>query len=82
MASVSLDTADLEVLVESALNNPRSGMAVLNTLRVANGKDAHPANFGPGDLNNVHASDWTAALTSVHDAVSNADAHKLIPEMG
>lgn len=69
MASVTLDTAALETLVESIINNKRSGMATLNVLRVANGKAAHPANFGPGDLNNVHPSDWSAALSSIQTAL-------------
>ncbi|MFD5625278.1 hypothetical protein [Streptomyces sp. NPDC127072] len=69
MASVSLDTAELETLVESVINNKRSGMAVLNTLRVANGKDAHPANYGPGDLNNVADSDWRGALANLTTAL-------------
>ncbi|WP_327747984.1 hypothetical protein [Streptomyces europaeiscabiei] len=69
MASVALDTAALEVLVESVINNKRSGMELLNTLRVANGKPAHPANFGPGDLNNVHDSDWRTALRTVRSAL-------------
>ncbi|MFD8175000.1 hypothetical protein [Streptomyces sp. NPDC059709] len=69
MALVLLDTAALEVLVESAINNKRSGMATLNAFRVRNGKDAYPKSYGPGDINNVHASDWQAGLASVQAAL-------------
>jgi hypothetical protein len=65
MAAVSLETTELETLVEASLNNPEVGMALLNALRVKNGKAAHPDNYGPGDLNNVHDSEWRAALTGV-----------------
>lgn len=65
MAAVLLDTPALEVLVESAINNPRVGMDLLNALRVANGKPAHPANYGPGDLNRPHDSAWRGALAGV-----------------
>lgn len=69
MAAVSLETTELETLVESAINNKRSGMELLNALRVANGKAAHPANFGPGDLNNIHGADVRNALTGVQAAL-------------
>ncbi|KOV66573.1 hypothetical protein ADL00_17300 [Streptomyces sp. AS58] len=69
MAAVSLETTELETLVESAINNKRSGFALLNALRVRNGKPPHPANYGPGELNNVHASDWQTALASVQTAL-------------
>jgi hypothetical protein len=71
MAAVTLDTEHLETLVESVINNKRSGMALLNTLRVANGKPAHPANYGPGDLNNVHNA---ALLVAMHGVQTALDA--------
>lgn len=70
MAAVSLNTADLETLVESAINNRKVGMELLNVLRVANGKDAHPPTYGRGDLNNIHDSEWRAALTGVQTALA------------
>ncbi|MDX3522048.1 hypothetical protein [Streptomyces scabiei] len=65
MAAVSLETDELESLVEASLNNPKVRMALLNALRVKNGKAAYPDNFGPGDVNNIHDSEWRAALTGV-----------------
>lgn len=65
MAAVSLETTELETLVESALTNPRTGMDLLNALRVKNGKAAHPANYHPGDLVRPHDSLWRAALAGV-----------------
>ncbi|MXM65532.1 hypothetical protein GR925_19255 [Streptomyces sp. HUCO-GS316] len=65
MAAVSLETTELETLVESALNNKTTGMDLLNALRVKNGKLAHPANYGPGDVNNVHPGLVASALAGV-----------------
>ena len=65
MAAVSLETTELETLVESAMNNPSTGMALLNALRVKNGKVAHPANYGRGDLNNIHPGLVASALAGV-----------------
>ena len=65
MAAVSLETTELETLVEAALRNPTVGMALLNAFRVENGKQAHPANYGPGDLNVIGDSAWRAALAGV-----------------
>lgn len=65
MAAVLLETTELETLVESAMNNKRSGMDLLNALRVKNGKAALPANFGPGDLTNIHDPLWRGALAGV-----------------
>ncbi|WCH97064.1 hypothetical protein POD33_35005 [Streptomyces moderatus] len=65
MAAVSLETTELETLVEASLRNPTVGMELLNALRVENGKQAHPANYGPGDLTVVHDSLWRAALSGV-----------------
>lgn len=68
MALIDVDAEDLEVLVEATLNNRKLGMELLNVLRVANGKPAHPRNYSRGDLNNIHASDWGAALDNVRAA--------------
>ncbi|UQA37499.1 hypothetical protein [Streptomyces sp. HNA39] len=82
MALVLLDTAALETLVESAINNKRSGMATLNALRVRNGKDAYPKNYGPGDISNVHPGTADSALATVQAALdvepdaADAMAHK------
>ncbi|WP_228900104.1 hypothetical protein [Streptomyces sp. DH1] len=65
MAAVSLETTELETLIETCLTNPRVGMQVLNAFRVENGKAAHPANYGPGDLTRPHDSAWRAALSGV-----------------
>lgn len=65
MAAVSLETTELETLVESAINNPAVGMQLLNALRVKNGKAAYPANYGKGDVVNPHDSLWRAALAGV-----------------
>ncbi|MFE3516665.1 hypothetical protein [Streptomyces sp. NPDC059166] len=65
MAAVSLETTELETLVESALTNPRTGMELLNLLRVKNGKLANPSNFGRGDLTRPGDSVWRAALAGV-----------------
>lgn len=62
---VSLDAAELETLVEATITNRNVGMKLLNALRVANGKEAHPAHFSRGDLNIIHDSDWRAALAGV-----------------
>jgi hypothetical protein len=69
MAAASLDTEHLETLVESAINNRRVGMELLNVLRVANGKAPHPATYSRGDLNNIHDSEWRAALDGVRSAL-------------
>lgn len=65
MAAVSLETTELESLVESALNHHQSGMDLLNLLRQKNGKTAHPANYGPGDVNDIHPNVVAAALAGV-----------------
>ncbi|QKV96720.1 hypothetical protein HUT19_37650 [Streptomyces sp. NA02950] len=65
MAAVSLETTELETLVESALNNPNVGMQLLNALRVKNGKAAYPDNFGRGDVTSPHDAAWRTALTGV-----------------
>ncbi|PNG96571.1 hypothetical protein [Streptomyces malaysiensis] len=61
----ALDTAELETLVEAAITNRKVGMELLNALRVANGKQAHPSTYSRGDLNNIHDSEWRAALAGV-----------------
>ncbi|MFM9543384.1 hypothetical protein ACKI1I_35765 [Streptomyces turgidiscabies] len=68
----ALNTADLEVLVEAAINNRKVGMELLNALRVANGKDPHPATYGRGDLNQIHDSEWRAALAGVQADVDTS----------
>ncbi|WP_327698854.1 hypothetical protein [Streptomyces sp. NBC_00459] len=65
MASVTLDTAALETLVEAVMTKTAYGMEALNVLRVANGKTAHPTNYGIGDLTRPHDSDFRAALAGV-----------------
>ncbi|MEV6207024.1 hypothetical protein [Kitasatospora sp. NPDC051914] len=69
MALIDIDTEDLEVLVEATLNNrSKPGMELLNVLRVANGKPAHPANYSRGDLNNIEPAVWSAALDELRAA--------------
>lgn len=62
MAAVSLETTELETLVEAAMSKPSVGLEVLNAFRVKNGKAAY-ANTSylarPGD------SVWRAALAGV-----------------
>lgn len=72
MAFIDVATEDLEVLVEATLNNRRVGMELLNVLRVANGKTAHPRNYSRGDLNNIHESAHSAALDEVRAACAEA----------
>ncbi|HSR50792.1 MAG TPA: hypothetical protein VLV83_08180 [Acidobacteriota bacterium] len=63
MAAVSLETTELETLVEAAIKQRGdAAMSLLNALRVKNGKAAHPANFGTAQLNNIHNAAYTAAL--------------------
>lgn len=66
MAMVSLDTVELETLVQRTLTDPSVGMQVLNLFRVKNGKAAHPVNFGPGDLTGrPEDATWRAALAGL-----------------
>ncbi|WP_333745903.1 hypothetical protein [Streptomyces sp. IBSBF 2950] len=65
----ALDTAQLETLVEATITNRKVGMELLNVLRVANGKPAHPANYSRGDLTSPHDSEWRAALDGVRSAL-------------
>lgn len=66
MAAVTMDTVELETLVQRALTDSNVGMQVLNLFRVKNGKQAHPANFGPGDLSSrPEDATWRAALAGL-----------------
>ncbi|WP_405925717.1 hypothetical protein [Streptomyces sp. NBC_00035] len=65
MAAVPVETADLEILVRTALTNPRAGIQVLSALRVANGEAAIPANYGVGDLSRPEDGAWRAALVGL-----------------
>lgn len=65
MAAVSLETTEIETMIETCLTNPARGMEFLNAFRVENGKQAHPANYGPGDLTRPGDSVWRAALAGI-----------------
>ncbi|MDW8804266.1 hypothetical protein P1P68_05540 [Streptomyces scabiei] len=67
MAAVSLETTELQTMIETCLTNPARGMEFLNAFRVKNSgaPAALPANFGPGDLTRPHDAAWRTALANI-----------------
>ncbi|MEU3157750.1 hypothetical protein ABZ753_09340 [Streptomyces griseoincarnatus] len=65
MAAVSLETTELQTMIETCLTNPARGMEFLNAFRVKNGSAALPANYGPGDLTRPGDSAWRTALANI-----------------
>jgi hypothetical protein len=72
MAAITIDSADLEQLVEAGITNRHEAFSLLNRLRVVNGKTKYASrsecqNFHPSSLNDAHLA-LTAALNAAKEA--------------
>ena len=69
MATLSLNSAQLETVIEAVLNDDVTGMKLLNILRVKNAKTAYPANYHNGDINVIEPATLATAYAAIVAAV-------------